>query len=229
MPILARPHAGVKPLVALAQHGYIDKHAILRVNPAAVYHIINVAACHLVAVVRVYVQQVRPVCHDLVVRRGGHVGAAAAGVDVLGGVEVGGQPGHGGVGELDVNVVVPGHGLGVPPPAEEGAVGEPRLGAVGGHGGEVAPDEAAEDVLVLLVGDGAGKEARVVVEEGEGAAGLGEVLCRQPAGGEGAAGGEGREQEDEGDGGHGLDGRSHGEESCMAGEPAIVAVKAINV
>lgn len=80
------------------------------------------------------------------------------------------------VGDLDVEIIVPRHGLAIPPPAEEGAVSEPGLDAVVMQDSEVRADKVAEDLAVLRVGYLVLEVADVVVATGERAAGFVEVL-----------------------------------------------------
>lgn len=167
MLILAAPHTGPIGLT-LAQARNVDEHAVAQVDPARIDDVHGVAAVN-VDVVRVDVEKVLLV--DELVRL---VVRVVEGV--LGAVQVLAQPLQRAVGDLHVEVVVPGHDLAVPPPAQEGAVGEPRLDAVLVEGGEVAADQVAEHEAVLRVGDFLFKVARVVVAELERAAGLGKVL-----------------------------------------------------
>lgn len=164
--VLAAPDARAVGL-ALTDAGDVDEHAVGGVDPAGVDDVHAVAAVN-VDVVRVDVEQVG-------------AGGAAVGVDdvrVLGAVEVVAQPGHGGVGDLDVEVVVPRHDLAVPPPAQQRAVGQPRLDAVLVQRRQVAADQLPQHVAVLAVGDLGLEVALVVVAQRQAAAGLVEVLWR---------------------------------------------------
>lgn len=172
MLVLAAPGAGAFDL-ALAQTGDVDEHAVSHVDPAGVDDVHAVATVN-VDVVGVDVEQVR--LDDELVGVG--IGIV---VGVLGAVEVVAEPLQGAVGDLDVEVVVPGHDLAVPPPAQQGAVGEPGLDAVLVQHRQVAADEVAQDEAVVLVGYLLLEVSRVVVAELEGAAGLGEVLGRPVA------------------------------------------------
>lgn len=167
--VLAAPDTRTISL-ALAQARNVDEHAIAQIDPAGVDDVHGIPAVN-VDVVRVDVEKVLLV--DDLIRL--VVGVVEG---VLGAVQVLAQPLQGAVGDLDVEVVVPGHDLAVPPPAQQGAVGEPRLDAVLVQRGEVAADQVAQHEAVLRVGHFLLEVARVVVPELEGAAGLGEVFRR---------------------------------------------------
>ena len=64
---------------------------------------------------------------------------------MVGLVEVLGHPGQRVEGDLHIQIIVPGEGLAVPPPAEEGAVGKPGFHAIVAHDGEIGFDEIAQD------------------------------------------------------------------------------------
>lgn len=169
MVVLAAPDARAGRL-ALADARDVDEEPRLHVDPAGVDDVGAVPPGE-VRVVGVDVEQV------------GLGGGALPAVDVggalegvLGAVHAVAEPLECVVGDLDVEVVVPGHDLAVPPPAEEGAVGQPRLGAVGVEDAEVGADEVAQDEAVLVVGDLLLEVADVVVHAGQAARGLVEVL-----------------------------------------------------
>lgn len=122
--VLAAPDARAIRL-PLAQARNVDEHAVGHVDPAGVNYVHAVAAVHL-DVVRVDVQKIR------LADQGARVDVGVV-VDVLGAVEVLANPEQRAVGHLHVEVVVPRHDLAVPPPAQERAVGEPRLDAVAVH------------------------------------------------------------------------------------------------
>lgn len=63
----------------------------------------------------------------------------------------------------DVDVVVPGHDFGIPPPAEEGAVHQEGLDAEVVHCPQVGLDQVGEAVAAFVVGEFRGAEAPVVV------------------------------------------------------------------
>ncbi|KAH6608160.1 hypothetical protein Trco_004473, partial [Trichoderma cornu-damae] len=169
VPILAAPDARAV-LFALAHAGDVDEHAVAGVDPAAVDDVRAVAAAE-VDVVRVDVEQIR-------------LGDAVEDVRVLRSVHVVADPLHGVVGHLDVQVVVPRHDLAVPPPAQQRAVGQPRLDAVLVQSRQVAADQLAQHVAVLDVGDLGLEVAIVVVAQRQAAAGLdevGEASAAEPA------------------------------------------------
>ena len=164
--ILATPNTGLL-LLALSHNGDVNEHAVGHVDPAGVNYVLPVTTVNL-DVMRVDVEEVA-VLDDGAVGCGGVVG-------VLGAVEVLAYPLEGVVGDLDVEIVVPRHNLAVPPPAEEGSVGEPRLDAILVHDGQVALDEVLEDEAVLAVGDLVLEVAAVIVTQFQSASGFGEVF-----------------------------------------------------
>lgn len=70
---------------------------------------------------------------------------------------------HRRLGDLHVNVRVPGQDAAVPPPAHQGAVHDPGLGANVVHGGDVGLEEGDEVFAAGVHGENCACEAAVVV------------------------------------------------------------------
>lgn len=164
--VLAGPNAG-QLRVPFSEDSQVDKHAVGHVDPAGVDNVLAVATGD-VDVVGVYVE------HELL--DDGFAAKLGAVEFVFGAVEVVSEPHHGLVGYLDVEIVVPGHDLAVPPPSEESAVGQPRLYAMFVQGAEITADQVAKNEDVRIVGNFLLEEALVVVAASERASRLGEVL-----------------------------------------------------
>lgn len=169
MLILATPDTRALRLT-FSQAGDVDEHAVLHINPAAVNDVSSVATVHL-GMVGVDVEQV-------LLGDQAPCGGICVIPDLFGAIECVTHPLQSVVRNLDVEVVVPRHDLAVPPPAQKSAVGDPSLGAVAIHGGEVASNEVAEDEAVLLVGDFFLEVAAIVMAQLEIPAGFPEVLWR---------------------------------------------------
>ena len=162
--VLAAPDAGMGGGAGLAQAGDVDEQAVAHVDPASVDDVLPVAA-HALHAVRVHVEEVRAL----------HVRAVR--VVVHRHVEVRAEPGQRRGRDLHVQVPVPGHDAAVPPPAQQRAVGDPRLDVALAEGGEVGADQVVEGVGSLVVGHRLPLVvADIVVAEVVGAAGFVEVL-----------------------------------------------------
>jgi len=166
--ILTTPDARLCRRVRLTQARDVDEQAIPDVDPAGIDHILAVPT-HALDVVRVHVEEVLALDLGAVI---GHKG-----VVVHGHVEVLAQPGQSPARDLDVEIPVPGHDLAVPPPAQQGAVGDPGLNVALAKADEVGADEVVEGIGLFLVGDGlAPVVADIIVAQGIVEAGLVEVL-----------------------------------------------------
>jgi len=129
----------------------VDEQPVLRVDPARVDDVEPVAlvADHVVGV------DLEQVCSS--VRHAGEE------VVVLGHVVVFGQEGDGALCHLDVYVAVPWEDLLVPPPAEQGAVHDPGLGADVSHGAEKGLHECCQVRETLFLADLLDGEAAIVM------------------------------------------------------------------
>ena len=170
MLVLAAPDAGSVGLT-LADASDVDEHAVLHIDPAGIDDVLGVAAVD-VDVVGVDIEEVGLGDNGVAggVVRGGSI------VSVLCAVEVVAEPLQGVIGDLDVEIEVPGHNLAVPPPAEESAMSEPGLDALFVEGGQVGADEVTEDKSVFGVGNLVLEVADVVMTSCKTAAGLTEIL-----------------------------------------------------
>lgn len=164
--VLAGPDAG-QLRIPFSEDSQVDKHAVGHVDPASIDNILAVAAGD-VDVVGIYIEHV--------FLDNGLAAELGTVEFVFGAVKIVAKPHHGLVGYLNVEIVVPGHDLAVPPPSEQSAVGQPRLYAMSVQGAEVAADEVAKDVDVGIVGDFVLEESLVVVAAGERASRFSEVF-----------------------------------------------------
>lgn len=154
--------------LTFSQAGDVDEHAVLHINPAAVNDVPSVATVNL-DVVGVDVEQV--LLGDQV-----PCGSICVIVDVFGAIECITYPLQSVVCNLNVEVIIPRHDLAVPPPAQESTMGNPSLGAVAIHCGEVASNKVAKDEAMLFVGDFVLEIATVVMAKLEISTGFPEVL-----------------------------------------------------
>ena len=168
--VLAAPDTG-SVVLALADAGDVNEHTVAHVDPSGVDDVLAITL-GLVDVVRVDIKEIA--LGDVVVVAVGVIGLEL----VLGAVHVLAKPLHGIVGNLDVEVIIPGHDLAIPPPTEQGTVGNPRLDALILHDGQVRADEVAQNIAMLGVGYFLVKVTAIVVAALHAATRLVEVLGR---------------------------------------------------